>query len=283
MQPLKAKDTIKFLTITAIFNTIIALVLTYMVLEDHPFSDVFVISQIIGLSICLFVTMAGHFSDGGKWAAASLGVGLVAGIFSGSLLSWGFLFFSSREKIIESEKQIQKEKIKRLTMENQAAMTTLRLLQAQIEPHFLFNTLSNVISLFDIDMEKARTMLININEYLRISLQRTRQEMITLAQELDLTRQYLEIFKIRMGTRLSYEINDRTDQSDLPFPPLILQPLVENSIKYGLEPKIDGGTIIIDCRVQENMLEIVITDTGKGLDGDAGKAGIVCSTLASAV
>ena len=98
MQPLKAKDTIKFLTITAIFNTIIALVLTYMVLEDHPFSDVFVISQIIGLSICLFVTMAGHFSDGGKWAAASLGVGLVAGIFSGSLLSWGFLFFFLKRK-----------------------------------------------------------------------------------------------------------------------------------------------------------------------------------------
>ena len=306
MQQLNSKDIIKSLIITAIFNTIIALVLTYMVLESHPFFDVFVISQLIGLSICLFVIMAGHFSDGNKWASAALGAGLVTGIFSGSLLSWGFLFlfrgidlgyffrhvfsnvlvfgivfgvpiiyfFSSREKIIESEKQIQKEKIKRLTMENQAAMTTLRLLQAQIEPHFLFNTLSNVISLFDIDMEKARTMLININEYLRISLQRTRQEMITLAQELDLTRQYLEIFKIRMGTRLSYEINDRTNKPDLPFPPLIIQPLVENSIKYGLEPKIDGGTIILDCRVQENMLEIVITDTGKGLDGDAGKAGI---------
>lgn len=128
-------------------------------------------------------------------------------------------------------------------MEKEAAMTSLRLLQAQIEPHFLFNTLSNVISLFDIDIEKARQMLININEYLRICLQRTRQEMITLTEELDLVRQYLEIFKIRMGKRLNYEINDRTSIVDLPFPPLIIQPLVENSIKYGLEPQLDGGTI----------------------------------------
>ncbi|MBU1343595.1 MAG: histidine kinase, partial [Proteobacteria bacterium] len=148
------------------------------------------------------------------------------------------------------------------------------LLQAQIEPHFLFNTLANVISLFDIDVEKARQMLIDINEYLRISLQRTRQEMITLSQELDLVRQYLEIFKIRMGKRLSYEIIDRTDMLDLAFPPLIIQPLVENSIKYGIEPKVEGGTIIIDCWTQENSLNIVITDTGIGLDKDANLAGI---------
>ena len=224
----------------------------------------------------------------------------------GSLLSWGFLslfhgndftyffkhifsyvfvfgiifgvpisyFFSSREKIIESEKLIQKEKIKRLTMEKEAAMTSLRLLQAQIEPHFLFNTLANVISLFDVNIEKAKQMLIDINEYLRISLLRTRQEMITLAQELDLTRKYLEIFKIRMRDRLTYEINNQTNKSDIAFPPLIIQPLVENSIKYGIEPDVSGGTITIDCQIKENFLEIVIKDTGKGLDHDADKAGI---------
>ena len=306
MQTLKSKDTIRYLIITAIFNTIIALVLTFMVIEEPDFFEVFIISQLTGLSICFFVTIATDFADGNQWGAAGIVTGLIAGIFSGSLLSWGFLsffrgndfnfffkhvfsnififgvvfgipiiyFFSSRQKILESEKQIQKEKIKRLTMEKEAAMTTLRLLQAQIEPHFLFNTLSNVISLFEIDIEKARQMLIDINEYLRISLQRTRQEMITLTQELDLTRQYLEIFKIRMGNRLVYEINDRTDNPEIPFPPLIIQPLVENSIKYGIEPKVSGGTITIDCRVKENILEIMITDTGKGLDKDANQAGI---------
>lgn len=306
MQMPKSKETLHSFIITAIFDTLIAVILTYMVLEGHDFLDVFIISQLMGLSICLCVNLAGHFAEGNKWNAAGHVTGLVAGIFTGSLLSWGFLslfrgndfayffkhvfsyvfvfgivfgipisyFFSSREKIIESEKLIQKEKIKRLTMEKEAAMTTLRLLQAQIEPHFLFNTLSNVISLFDIDSKKAKQMLMDINEYLRISLERTRQEMITLAQELDLTRQYLEIFKIRMGNRLVYEINDKTHEPNLAFPPLIIQPLVENSIKYGIEPKVEGGTITIDCWIEEDMLEIVITDTGRGLDEDANQAGI---------
>ena len=303
---LRSKETVRSLIITAIFNTIIAVVLSIMVIDKPDFFEVFIISQLIGLSICLCVDIAVHFAHGNKWSVTGNVTGLVAGILSGSLLSWVFsslfygndvdyffkhvfsyvfvfgivfgvpisYFFSSRQKIIESEKQIQKEKIKRLTMEKETAMTTLRLLQAQIEPHFLFNTLSNVISLFDIDVEKARDMLININEYLRISLQRTRQEMITLSQELDLTRQYLEIFKIRMGNRLIYEINDQTDRLELAFPPLIIQPLVENSIKYGIEPEVTGGTITIDCRIQENSLEIMITDTGRGFDEDAGKAGI---------
>lgn len=308
MQVRTSKDIVTAFFITAIFNTLIAMVLYYMVMDEHHFFDVFIISQLMGLSICILTQTGMYFTvkKESKWTITGIIIGLILGIFSGTLLSWGFLFFFrdidfgyylthtfssvfvfgfvfgipiiyffiSREKIIESEKQIQNEKIKRLTMEKEAAMTTLRLLQAQIEPHFLFNTLSNVISLFDIDVEKARKMLIDINEYLRISLQRTRQEMITLDQELDLTRQYLEIFKIRMGKRLSYEINDRTGNPCVPFPPLIIQPLVENSIKYGIEPAIDGGTIAIDCRIEENTLEIVITDTGKGLDKDANQAGI---------
>ncbi|MCP3872726.1 MAG: hypothetical protein GY699_06160 [Desulfobacteraceae bacterium] len=308
MQGLKPKNKAKSLIITALFNTIIALVLTFMVMEKQDFFDVFMISQFIGLSICVFVSIAFEVTEQkeNKWMALGIFLGLFSGIFSGALLSWIFLaffrdvdfgyflknifssvfifgivfgvpiiyFFASKEKLIESEKQIQKEKIKRLTVEKEAAMTTLRILQAQIEPHFLFNTLANVISLFEIDMEKAKQMLIDFNEYLRISLQRTRQEMITLKQELDLIRQYLEIFKIRMGNRLSYTINDRTDMSELAFPPLIIQPLVENSIKYGIEPKLEGGTISIDCRIEEDNLSIMISDTGKGLDEDANQAGI---------
>ncbi|MBU1341434.1 MAG: hypothetical protein KKD66_07400, partial [Proteobacteria bacterium] len=164
MQVYTSKDTVKSFVITAIFNTIIAVVLTYMVLDEQKLFDVFIISQLIGLSICSFVTMGIYFAEQrqNNWMAAGVAGGLFAGIFSGSLLSWGFLFFfrgvdlnyffknvfsygvvfglvfgvpiiyffSSREKIIESEKQIQKEKINRLTMEKEAAMTTLRLLQA---------------------------------------------------------------------------------------------------------------------------------------------------------
>ncbi len=308
MHKLTKKDAVRSLLITMVFNTLIALVLTYVVMDKNDFFDVFMVSQFIGLSICTFVTGAVRLFSDNSMKRAALGVlaGLTAGVFFGSVLSWGYMvlvhdmnfayfikdvflyifvfgfvfgipivyFFSSWEKIQESEKMIQSEKIKRLTMEKQAAMTTLRLLQAQIEPHFLFNTLSNVITLFDIDVEKAKKMLIDLNEYLRISLQRTRQEMITLDQELSFVRQYLDIFKIRMGKRLSYTINDNTGKKDIPFPPLIIQPLVENSIKYGLEPKVDGGTITIDCQIEAKRLIISVIDTGMGLDKDADKAGI---------
>ena len=219
------KDTLKTFIITAFFNTGIALLLTYMVLDQTRLPDIFFISQFIGLSICAFVSMAMKIpaKQGAFWMTTGILAGLVLGILFGSLLSWVYMhqvrsmdtgyffedvllnilvfgvifggpiiyFFVSREKIQESENRIQEEKIKRLTLEKEASMTSLRLLQAQIEPHFLFNTLANVISLFEVDTAKARQMLINLNQYLRISLVRTRQEMITLDKELELVRQYL--------------------------------------------------------------------------------------------
>ncbi len=304
----KPNQLINSLIITFFFDIVIALVLTYIVLGKQQFFDVMVISQLIGLSICLFVHISMDLAENKLNISSIFGIflGLLVGIVSGSLLSWGFLyffrgidtsefitdvltyaivfgflfgipiiyFFASREKMIESEKQIAREKIKRLSLEKESAMTTLRLLQAQIEPHFLFNTLSNVISLFDIDVDKAKKMLIDLNEYLRISLQRTRQEMITLDQELNLVQQYMDIFKIRLGDRLSYTIQNNTEGMNISFPPLIIQPLVENSIKYGIEPEISGGSIDIDCQINNSVLEIIITDTGKGLDDDSNNAGI---------
>lgn len=298
----------KSLAITSVFNTVIALVLHFMVIKESSFTEVFVISQLTGLSICCFVNWGIYVSDHklNGWIGPCIAAGLFAGIIAGGLLSWGWLtlfrgyqithsyhhvfpsiavfgfvfgvpiiyFFIAREKLAESEKKIQNEKIKRLTMEKEAAMTTLRLLQAQIEPHFLFNTLSNVIMLLDIDADKAKQMLTDVNEYLRISLDRTRQEMITLSQELDLVRRYLDIFKIRMGNRLSYSINDQTSLPRFLFPPLIIQPLVENAVKYGLEPKVDGGQITIDCWIEDEQMVIDVSDTGCGMEQNADKVGI---------
>lgn len=303
-----AKDMKSSLAVTAVFNTIIAVVLYFMVIEKPDFWEIFAISQFTGLSICFFVRLGMYISDVrlNRWMGGCIAAGLFAGVTAGGLLSWGFLFFShghefsyyyqrvfshiavfgfvfgvpiiyffsTRERLAVSEKKIQEEKIKRLTMEKEAAMMSLRLLQAQIEPHFLFNTLSNAVMLLDVDTQKAKQMLIDINEYLRISLDRTRRDMITLSQELDLVRRYLEIFKIRMGKRLSFDITDRTGFAELPFPPLIIQPLVENAVKYGLEPKVNGGTILIDCRVEGGQAVIEVSDTGCGPDENEGGAGI---------
>ena len=305
------------LAVTAVFNTGIALVLHFMVIRDSSFRDVWVVSQLTGLSICLCVRQAVIISEQimKKWLVPGIAAGLITGVLAGGFLSGCYLyfldafsmaytrvfsqiavfglvfgvpitfFFTARERLAASERQIREEKIKRLKMEKEAAMTTLRLLQAQIEPHFLFNTLSNVISLMDTDLYKARQMLMDLNEYLRISLQRTRQEMVTLSRELDLVRRYLTIFQVRMGSRLAFEITDHTGMPDLPFPPLVVQPLVENALKYGLEPKVDGGKITIDCRLSGPDLVITVSDTGTGLDDTGDRAGIglnnVCRRLES--
>ena len=302
------KDYMRSLGITLVLDTVITLVLYLMVLKDQSFWSVFAISQITGLSICSCVQ--GAVALGEAWfpsrSAVTIALGLAAGIAVSSSLSWVFLmaveggsglhyyrqvllpvavfgvvfgvpiiyYFLSRAQLAESEQKIKDEKIKRLTLEKESAMTTMRLLQAQIEPHFLFNTLSNVIVLLDNEPEKARTMLTDLNTYLRISLDRTRQQMVTLSQELDLVAHYLAIFKTRMGDRLRYAIHDRTGNPEIPFPPLIVQPLVENALKYGIEPKVEGGSIEIDCRVDSGRLIIEISDTGCGLGENQGDAGI---------
>lgn len=297
--------------LTVLFDTVIAVVLFVTVLDHVPFWDVFVISQITGLSICTFISVSSHFTQNReKLLSPSVTIAcLIAGILLSAFFSGIYLFgirdipfedyikdtvfnififgivfgvpiayfFASQQKMHASEKQIQQEKIQRLTVEKEAALTTLRLLQAQIEPHFLFNTLSNVTTLLDTDIGKAKKMLTHFNNYLRVCLQRTRQEKVTLSEELQMVVQYLEICKIRFGSRIRYTINDETQTPQLPFPPLMIQPLVENSIKYGLEPLTEGGAITITCQIKAGMLAVEISDTGVGLDrqgNDGTTAGI---------
>jgi LytS/YehU family sensor histidine kinase len=143
------------------------------------------------------------------------------------------------------------------------------LLQAQIEPHFLFNTLSNVISLLETDPPKGRTMLADLTGYLRSSLSRTRDKMTTLGQEIDLIRAYLDIYKIRIADRLSYAIDIPDALRTMPFPPMLVQPLVENAVKHGIEPKIDGGRIVVSAENDSGCCRLVVADTGVGLSEQA--------------
>ncbi|WP_260463851.1 sensor histidine kinase [Burkholderia sp. Bp8963] len=150
----------------------------------------------------------------------------------------------------------------------------LALLQAQIEPHFLFNTLANVQSLIERDPARASTMLDSLNRYLRASLGRTRKATSTLGEELELVDALLKIASIRLGERLAYSIDVPSQLQALPFSPLLLQPLVENALLHGIEPSIDGGTIHIRGRRRNDMLELSVLDTGVGLgDDDAGLRG----------
>ena len=148
--------------------------------------------------------------------------------------------------------------------EKRATEAQLKLLQAQIEPHFLFNTLANVQSLMDHDLPKARQMLASFTDYLRASLKTLRRDDSAVADELELARSYLELLQARMDDRLRFDIDADEAARQQPLPPLLLQPLVENAVVHGLEPSIEGGRVSVSARVQGGRLVLEVLDDGHG-------------------
>ena len=141
----------------------------------------------------------------------------------------------------------------------------LAMLQAQIEPHFLFNTLANVQSLISREPDRAVLMLDNLNRYLRASLGRTRKPESLLNEELELVDALLQIAAIRLGERLQYRVEVADALRLWVLPPLLLQPLVENALLHGIEPAINGGSIVIRAAMVGDALELAVIDTGIGL------------------
>jgi sensor histidine kinase YesM len=185
--------------------------------------------------------------------------------FNAMIISSGiFYFFITQSRLKYRREVIDKERARRAEVEKQALESRLKMLQAQIEPHFLFNTLSNIISLIDTEPSKGKTMLIDLTKYLRASLSRTLPEKMTLALEMDMIKEYLNIQKIRMGERLNFTFNVPDVLLGHHFPPMLLQPLVENSVKHGLEPKIEGGEILITVSKDDHLLKVEVIDTGLG-------------------
>jgi len=156
-------------------------------------------------------------------------------------------------------------KARQIRAENAATEAQLRLLQAQIEPHFLFNTLANVTALMESDAPRAKLMLESFVDYLRASLSGLGGAQHTLGDEIDLVGAYLRIVKIRMEDRLAYEVDVPDALRALPLPALTLQPLVENAVVHGLEPQIDGGRVRIGARRDGRSLVITVDDDGGGL------------------
>jgi LytS/YehU family sensor histidine kinase len=163
-------------------------------------------------------------------------------------------------------------------MEKTVTEAKLRLLQAQIEPHFLFNTLSNILNLFDTDVDTGKSMQKDLIHYLESSLDKFRKDFTAIEDEIELVKAYLNIFKVRMGSRLKYAIHVPDDLKHILIPPMMIQPLVENAIKHGIEPKIEGGEINIAVEKIGNSLKICVSDTGNG-PGDSSKPGIGLSNI----
>ncbi len=174
------------------------------------------------------------------------------------------LVFFWRERHASTQAALQTERLRAERIEREATLANLRALQAQIEPHFLFNTLANVSSLIDPDPAKAKRMLESFIRFLRASLNATRSESTTLADEAELIASYLDVLQIRMGARLRYEVDFPPDLHSVALPPMLLQPVVENSIKHGLEPKVEGGTVSVRAHRNGEGVAVEIADTGVG-------------------
>jgi len=158
-------------------------------------------------------------------------------------------------------------------LRRQAKEAELRLLQAQIEPHYLFNTLANVRSLIDFDPPAAGQLLDAFTDHLRVSLTSMRAETVPLERELELVGHYLRLMQLRMGERLSFSITADPALRSLPVPPLLLQPLVENAIHHGLECCIDAGHVQIQAERRGELLVLSVRDNGVGLDAPKKRKG----------
>ena len=167
----------------------------------------------------------------------------------------------------------------RSDMERQALDARLRLLQAQVEPHFLFNTLANVRELVDSGSPQASPVLSSLIAYLRAAVPRLQEPATTLGQELELVRAYLELMHMRMPDRLQFEIQADEAALALRCPPMTLLTLVENAVRHGIDPSEEGGRIEVRVRLRDGRCRAQVIDTGVGLRRTGDSLGTGLSTL----
>ena len=174
-------------------------------------------------------------------------------------------FLIDRSRRAQAFGESQKKVAETQSASRQLMEARLQALQAQVEPHFLYNTLANVQALTEVDPPAANKMVGHLIEYLRAALPKMRETSSTVGQEVELARAYLNILKMRMGDRLDFAIQLPPELSGVPFPPLMLPSLVENAIKHGLEPVREGGRIDVIAEKVGERFRIIVKDTGRGL------------------
>ena len=296
---------------TFVFNGVVAALLTLG--GGGSFWTNFVYSQAIGLALLVLI-------DGGRLAfwpgreppvvpmiglvavsipVAVIGGGLLAaalvgaprtGLGSGAL--WATLaitvaaagfatyFFWTRERNAHFAAETAAERLRGTELARQAAEARFRQLAAQIEPHFLFNTLANLRALIETDPPRAVAMLDHLDGYLRASLAASRAGRVPLADECALIASFLEILAIRMGPRLAWRIDVPAALGEIAVPPMLLQPLVENAVKHGVEPKVGPAHIEVSAeRTADGRLAITVADDGVGFGGASAGSGLGLANL----
>ncbi len=299
MPPLNPATIARRAVAAVVFNTVIALAITAVSGETLAVNMLY--SQFIGMLIWLLIDGGRFVLHPSGWPGAMQMAALVVGsvllayplgsasanllmgrelllglnnfpratlgfvLMSLSAGGFGAYYFTSREMLARA--RLAEEEAQR-----QATEARLRLLESQLEPHMLFNTLANLRALIGTDPDRALVMLDRLNDFLRATLKASRADTTaghhTLADEFARLRDYLELMAVRMGPRLRYSLDLPDSLSRQSVPPLLLQPLVENCIRHGLEPSVDGGEIRVSARQGASGLELEVSDTGVGCEGE---------------
>jgi two-component sensor histidine kinase len=202
-----------------------------------------------------------------------VGTGLLLILLPLFILAVVSKFFIDRSRASQKVAEAKKREAEYHRMSRQVTEAKLAALQAQVEPHFLYNTLASVQALTEVDPRKANEMTGHLIQYLRNALPKMRESVSTVGQEVELVRAYLNILQMRMGKRLAFDIDVAPGLEEASFPPLMLPSLVENAIKHGLEPLREGGRVSLAVTEVEGRLRASVADTGRGF-GETLGAGV---------
>jgi len=201
-------------------------------------------------------------------------------VFLGILVGpWIALAAMIRQREAFVHEQALAFQLERSELERRAVDARLRLLQAQVQPHFLFNTLANVRALVRSGSSQAAVVLDSLIAYLRASVPHLDAATTTFAQELQLVRAYLELMHVRMPDRLQFSLHAQEGVESLRCPPMTLMTLVENAVRHGIDPSEDGGRIEVSVLLHEGRCVARVADTGVGMQATTGGLGTGLSAL----
>lgn len=225
-----------------------------------------VIWTVMRMSVFMWMTgETGLWDDFGGWFFASIMIFLCwAAFYHG--IKYYQLLQSEHATLLTIEAENREEQLKRSRAESIAQEAQLKMLRYQLNPHFLFNTLNAIASLVEGKRSaNANTMIVQLSNFLRYSLENDPIKRVSLAQELDALRLYLNIEQTRFGERLKLNFDIEPEANAVMVPSLLLQPLVENSIKYAIAPMENGGEISILAKLDGDHLVVEVSDTGPGV------------------
>lgn len=242
--------------------------------------------QVLGvvLAVPLGVLLAYLLSTGGNLSAFWRNEARITGFLwmaSSGLVLGALLALSAmlRQREESARAQALAFELERSELERRALDARLRLLQAQVEPHFLFNTLANVRALVDAGSPQASQVLGSLIAYLRAAVPRLNQPATTIGQELELVRAYLALMHLRMPDRLQFEVRAGPEVQGLRCPTMTLLTLVENAVRHGIDPGEEGGRIEVEVRREGARVHARVSDTGVGLRSGGDGLGTGLSTL----